>query len=95
MAVGVLFLPLFYFANDLYIYLSSPLRAYLPEGTSMIATFNVDFPLENPHSLTHPIFPRLSNTWIAWTRDFISIKETTRWSLKLDWLRESSTTVLT
>lgn len=37
-AVIVVFLPLFYFANPLYEYLSKPLRAYLPAGTSMIAT---------------------------------------------------------
>ena len=50
-AVGVLFLPLFYFANDLYIYLSSPLRAYLPEGTSMIAT-EVASPFLTPFKLS-------------------------------------------
>lgn len=37
-AVVVVFLPLFYFANPLYEYLSQPLRAYLPAGASMIAT---------------------------------------------------------
>ena len=34
----VIFLGLFYFANDLYTFISEPLRAYLPEGASMIAT---------------------------------------------------------
>ncbi|NLC01227.1 MAG: Sec-independent protein translocase subunit TatC, partial [Pseudomonas formosensis] len=34
----LIFLGLFYFANDLYTFLSEPLRAFLPEGTSMIAT---------------------------------------------------------
>ena len=50
-AVGMLFIPLFYFANDLYIYLSSPLRAYLPEGTSMIAT-EVASPFLTPFKLS-------------------------------------------
>ncbi len=36
-AVGVIFLILFPFANDLYQYLSVPLLRYLPEGVSMIA----------------------------------------------------------
>jgi Sec-independent protein secretion pathway component TatC len=34
----VLFLPLSYFANDIYHLLASPLLAVLPHGTSMIAT---------------------------------------------------------
>ncbi len=37
-AVVITFLPLFYFANEIYAYISEPLRAFLPEGTSMIAT---------------------------------------------------------
>jgi sec-independent protein translocase protein TatC len=49
--VGVLFLPLFYFANDLYIYLSTPLTNLLPEGTSMIAT-DVASPFFAPFKLT-------------------------------------------
>ena len=36
-AVVVLFLALFYFANDIYTYVASPLISALPEGTSMIA----------------------------------------------------------
>ncbi|MEH6823353.1 MAG: twin-arginine translocase subunit TatC [Motiliproteus sp.] len=47
----VLFLPLFYFANDLYVYLSAPLTALLPEGTSMIAT-DVTSPFFAPFKLT-------------------------------------------
>ncbi|MEH6471512.1 MAG: twin-arginine translocase subunit TatC [Halopseudomonas sp.] len=47
----ILFLPLFYFANDLYIYLSTPLTALLPEGTSMIAT-DVTSPFFAPFKLT-------------------------------------------
>lgn len=49
--VLVFFLPLFYFANDLYLYLSAPLTALLPEGTSMIAT-DVTSPFFAPFKLT-------------------------------------------
>lgn len=49
--VLVLFLGLFYFANDLYTYLSEPLTALLPEGTSMIAT-DVTSPFFAPFKLT-------------------------------------------
>lgn len=45
------FLGLFYFANDLYTYLSSPLTALLPSGTSMIAT-DVTSPFFAPFKLT-------------------------------------------
>jgi len=38
LAVFILFIALFYFANDLYLFISEPLTALLPEGTSMIAT---------------------------------------------------------
>jgi sec-independent protein translocase protein TatC len=46
-----IFLGLFYFANDLYTYLSTPLTALLPEGTSMIAT-DVTSPFFAPFKLT-------------------------------------------
>jgi sec-independent protein translocase protein TatC len=46
-----IFLCLFYFANDLYTYLSAPLTALLPEGTSMIAT-DVTSPFFAPFKLT-------------------------------------------
>ncbi|MEH6627610.1 MAG: twin-arginine translocase subunit TatC [Motiliproteus sp.] len=49
--VALLFLPLFYFANDLYIYLSTPLTDLLPEGTNMIAT-DVASPFFAPFKLT-------------------------------------------
>ncbi len=49
--VLVLFLGLFYFASDLYTYLSAPLTALLPEGTSMIAT-DVTSPFFAPFKLT-------------------------------------------
>lgn len=50
-AVLVIFLSLFYFANDLYGYLSEPLRAFLPEGATMIAT-EVASPFLTPFKLT-------------------------------------------
>jgi len=49
--VMLIFLPLFYFANDLYTYLSQPLTDLLPEGTSMIAT-DVTSPFFAPFKLT-------------------------------------------
>ncbi|MBT3145793.1 twin-arginine translocase subunit TatC [Neptunomonas phycophila] len=53
-ALGIIlliFLCLFYFANDLYEYLSAPLTALLPLGTSMIAT-DVTSPFFAPFKLT-------------------------------------------
>ena len=37
-AVGLVFLALFYFANDIYHFVARPLLDSLPRGTSMIAT---------------------------------------------------------
>ncbi len=51
LVVLVIFLPLFYFANDLYIYLSAPLTDLLPAGTTMIAT-DVTSPFFAPFKLT-------------------------------------------
>lgn len=51
LSVVIIFLPLFYFANDLYAYISEPLRAYLPEGATMIAT-EVASPFLTPFKLT-------------------------------------------
>jgi len=50
LVVLVIFLGLFYFANDIYTYLSAPLTALLPEGTSMIAT-DVTSPFFAPFKL--------------------------------------------
>lgn len=47
----VIFLGLFYFANDIYAFIADPLRAHLPEGTSMIAT-EVASPFLTPFKLT-------------------------------------------
>ena len=46
----VIFAGLFYFANDLYTFISEPLRAFMPEGTSMIAT-DVASPFLTPFKL--------------------------------------------
>lgn len=51
LCVLIIFCGLYYFANDLYLYISAPLRAYLPEGTSMIAT-EVASPFLTPFKLT-------------------------------------------
>lgn len=50
-AVLVVFAGLFYFANDIYVYISEPLRASLPEGSTMIAT-EVASPFLAPFKLT-------------------------------------------
>ncbi len=50
-AVVVVFLPMFYFANDIYGYVSQPMRDYLPEGASMIAT-EVASPFLTPFKLS-------------------------------------------
>jgi sec-independent protein translocase protein TatC len=49
--VLVIFLSLFYFANDIYTIVSEPLRRFLPEGATMIAT-EVASPFLTPFKLT-------------------------------------------
>ncbi len=51
LAILVVFVILFPFANDLYIYISEPLSRFLPEGTSMIAT-GVASPFLTPFKLS-------------------------------------------
>ena len=51
LAILAVFLVLYPFANQLYAWLSGPLRAYLPEGSSMIAT-DVAAPFFTPLKLT-------------------------------------------
>jgi sec-independent protein translocase protein TatC len=51
LAVLVVFIGLFPFANDIYAFISKPLRAMLPPGTSMIAT-EVASPFLTPFKLT-------------------------------------------
>ena len=50
-SVLIIFLPLFYFANEIYIFVSEPLRTFLPEGTTMIATEGAS-PFLTPFKLT-------------------------------------------
>ena len=59
-AVLVIFAGLFYFAQDIYTLVSAPLRAYLPEGATMIAT-GVASPFLTPFKLT------------AWVALFLSV----------------------
>ncbi|AMO58350.1 twin-arginine translocase subunit TatC [Endozoicomonas montiporae] len=47
----IVFAGLFYFSSDIYEFISQPLRVYLPEGTSMIAT-DVASPFLAPFKLT-------------------------------------------
>ena len=51
LTIVMVFLGLFYFANDIYYFVSEPLRTLLPEGTSMIAT-EVASPFLTPFKLT-------------------------------------------
>lgn len=48
--VGVIFIPIYFFANDLYEWVAAPLTAVLPEGSSMIAT-QVATPFLTPFKL--------------------------------------------
>ncbi|MDH0893627.1 MULTISPECIES: twin-arginine translocase subunit TatC [unclassified Pseudomonas] len=50
-AIFIAFAGLFYFAQDIYTFVSAPLRAYLPEGATMIAT-GVASPFLTPFKLT-------------------------------------------
>lgn len=50
LVVGVLFIPIYYFANPLYEWIAAPLTAQLPEGSSMIAT-QVASPFITPFKL--------------------------------------------
>ena len=49
--VMIIFVPLFLFANDIYSYISAPLRAFLPADATMIAT-EVASPFLTPFKLT-------------------------------------------
>ena len=50
-AVLIIFAGLFSFSNELYIYISEPIREYLPESSTMIAT-EVASPFLTPFKLT-------------------------------------------
>ena len=51
LSVFLIFLPLFYVANDIYSYISEPLRRFLPDGATMIAT-DVASPFLTPFKLS-------------------------------------------
>lgn len=51
LAILLIFLGLFYFANDIYTFVSKPLQDLMPEGTTMIAT-EVASPFLTPFKLT-------------------------------------------
>lgn len=51
LAVLVIFMGLYYFSNELYLIISEPLRKFLPEGSSMIAT-DVASPFLTPFKLS-------------------------------------------
>ena len=51
LSVCLIFIALFYFANDIYTFVAAPLRAQLPEGSTMIAT-GVVSPFLAPFKLT-------------------------------------------
>ena len=51
LAVLVLFFPLYYFANDLYVWVAAPLMSNLPAGSNMIAT-EVASPFLTPFKLS-------------------------------------------
>ncbi|AMO57888.1 twin-arginine protein translocation system subunit TatC [Endozoicomonas montiporae] len=51
LVIALVFIGLFWFANDIYLYISEPLRAHLPEGSTMIAT-EVASPFLAPFKLT-------------------------------------------
>ena len=50
-SVALIFIGLFYFSNELYLYVSEPLRQYLPDSSTMIAT-DVTSPFLTPFKLT-------------------------------------------
>lgn len=63
LAVLLIFLGLFYFANDIYAFVSAPLRTLMPEGTTMIAT-EVASPFFTPFKLTMVVSVFLSMPFI-------------------------------
>ena len=64
-AVLILFLALFYFANDIYTYVASPLIAALPEGSSMIA-IDPTSPFFAPFKLTFYVAILLAAPYILY-----------------------------
>ena len=52
LAVLIIFAGLFSFSNEIYLYISEPIRVFLPANTSMIAT-EVASPFLTPKSVFH------------------------------------------
>lgn len=63
--VLLLFLPMTFFARDLYTFIATPLIALMPEGTSMIAT-EVASPFFAPIKLAAAVAFILSMPWTLW-----------------------------
>lgn len=63
--VLILFLPMTFFARDLYTFIATPLIALMPEGTSMIAT-EVASPFFAPIKLAGAVAFILSMPWTLW-----------------------------
>jgi sec-independent protein translocase protein TatC len=63
--VLLLFLPMTFFARDLYTFIATPLIALMPEGTSMIAT-EVASPFFAPIKLAGAVAFILSMPWTLW-----------------------------
>ena len=55
-SVALIFIGLFAFSNELYLYVSEPLRQYLPDSSTMIAT-DVTSPFLTPFKLTLVLSP--------------------------------------
>ena len=55
-AIFLLFAGLFYFSQQIYALVAAPLRSYLPEGATMIAT-GVASPFLTPFKLKKPALP--------------------------------------
>lgn len=64
-AVLAVFAALFYFANDIYHFVSEPLRRFLPEGSTMIAT-EVASPFLAPFKLTLVVAALLAMPYVLY-----------------------------
>lgn len=64
-AIGVVFLALVYFANTIYQFVSEPLRRFLPEGSTMIAT-QVASPFLAPFKLTLVVSALLAMPYVLY-----------------------------
>jgi sec-independent protein translocase protein TatC len=64
-AVGLVFLSLVYFANPIYQFVSEPLRRFLPEGSTMIAT-QVASPFLAPFKLTLVVAALLAMPYVLY-----------------------------